>query len=199
MPRGVAIPQVREQLFAAADRVLARDGPPGLSTRAVTAEAGVANGVLHRHFRDFDDFLASYAADRLQEIPDSAAALPSRTGHGSVASNLTDVAVAIFGTSAQALMSLVTTKPNLGSILEHDADRPGGLAEIEAHLAAYLDAEKKLGRISPDSDTDTLAFTLLGAVHHLVVIRVHRDDEPGLRQQVQRIVAVLLAGAAGTA
>jgi AcrR family transcriptional regulator len=191
MPRGVAIPRVREQLFAAADRVLTRDGPPGLSTRAVTAEAGVANGVLHRHFRDFDEFLASFAADRLQDITDTAAALPRRAGQGSVAGNLTDAAVAVFGASAQALMSLVTTRPDLGSVLEHNADRPGGLTGIEAHFAAYLDAEKKLGRIGPDSDTDALAFTLLGAVHHLVVIR--RGDEPGLRPQVQRIVAVLSA------
>ena len=80
MARGVAIPEVREQLFAAADRVLARDGPAGLTTRAVTAEAGVANGVLHRHFRDLDDFLASFIASRLQAIADSAAALPSRAG-----------------------------------------------------------------------------------------------------------------------
>ncbi len=192
MPRGVAIPQVREQLFAAADRVLAREGPPGLSTRAVTAEAGVANGVLHRHFRDFDEFLASFAAERLREITDSAAALPRRAGQGSVAGNLTDAAVAVFGSSAQALMSLVTTKPALGSVLEHDAERPGGLAGIEAHFAAYLEAEKKLGRIGADADTETLAFTLLGAVHHLVVVR--RGDEPGLRQQVRRIVAVLIAG-----
>jgi AcrR family transcriptional regulator len=192
MPRGVAIPQVREQLFAAADRVLARDGPSGLSTRAVTAEAGVANGVLHRHFRDFDEFLASFAADRLQDITDSAAALPRRAGQGSVAGNLTDAAVAVFGTSAQALMSLVTMKPDLGSVLEHDADRPGGLAGIELHFAGYLDAEKKIGRISSESDTEALAFTLLGAVHHLVIMR--RGDEPGLRQQVQRIVAALIAG-----
>jgi AcrR family transcriptional regulator len=197
MPRGVAIPQVREQLFAATDRVLARDGPSGLSTRAVTTEAGVSNGVLHRHFRDFDEFLASFAVDRLREITDTAAALPRRAGQGSVADNLTDAAIAIFGIGAQALMGLVTTKPDLGSVLEHDANRPGGLAGIEAHFAAYLDAEKKLGRISPDSDTETLAFMFLGAVHHLVVIR--RGDEPGLRQQVQRIVASLMAGMARTA
>ena len=59
MARGVAIPEVREQLFAAADRVLTRTGPAGLTTRAITAEAGVANGVLHRHFRDLDSFWPS--------------------------------------------------------------------------------------------------------------------------------------------
>jgi hypothetical protein len=157
----------------------------------------VANGVLHRHFRDFDEFLVSFAADRLREITDTAAGLPGRAGQGRVADNLTDATAAVFGTSAQALMSLVTTKPGLGSVLQHDADRPGGLAGIEAHFAAYLDAEKNLGRINPDSDTEALAFTLLGAVHHLIVIRP--GDEPGLRQQVQRIVAVLLAGATAIA
>jgi len=56
MPTGVAIRDVRAQLFDAAERVLRRDGPSGLTSRAVTAEAGVAKGVLHRHFDDFDAF-----------------------------------------------------------------------------------------------------------------------------------------------
>src|SRR5215472_8800480 len=118
MPRGVAIPEVREQLFAAADRILGRAGPAGLTTRAITAEAGVANGVLHRHFRDLDEFLASFAADRLQAIADGAAALPGRAGHGSVTGNLTEATAAVFGPGAQALMSLVAAKPELGPALQ---------------------------------------------------------------------------------
>jgi AcrR family transcriptional regulator len=192
MARGVPIPEVREQLFAAADRVMARDGPAGLTTRAVTAEAGVANGVLHRHFRDLDEFLASFLAASLGAIADRAAALPGCAGHGSVTDNLTDAAVAVFGANAQALMSLAATKPELGRSLEHDAGSAGGLGDIEQHFAAYLDAEKQLGRIGPDADTETLAFTLLGTVHHLVI--TGRGDAPGLPQQVQRIIAALVAG-----
>jgi AcrR family transcriptional regulator len=48
VPTGVAIRDVREQLFDAAERVLLRDGPAALTSRAVTDEAGVAKGVLHR-------------------------------------------------------------------------------------------------------------------------------------------------------
>lgn len=192
MARGVAIPEVREQLFAAADRVLARDGPAGLTTRAVTAEAGVANGVLHRHFRDLDEFLAAFVASRLDGIAASATALPGRAGQGTVAGNLTEATVAVFGTDAQALMSLVAAKPDLGAALEHSTGRAGGLGDIEQHFAAYLDAEQKLGRVGSGADTETLAFTLLGTVHHLVITR--RLDAPGLRQQVQRIVAALVAG-----
>jgi AcrR family transcriptional regulator len=192
MARGVAIPEVRDQLFAAADRVLARDGPAGLTTRAVTAEAGVANGVLHRHFRDLDEFLASFVAGRLEAIAAGAAALPGRAGHGSITGNLTEATVAVFGASAQALMGLVAAKAELGPALEHATGRAGGLGDIERHFAAYLDAEKKLSRIGPGADTETLAFTLLGTVHHLVLTR--RADAPGLRQQVRRIVAALVAG-----
>jgi AcrR family transcriptional regulator len=192
MARGVAIPEVREQLFAAADRVLARDGPAALTTRAVTAEAGVANGVLHRHFLGLDEFLASFVASRLGAIADGAAALPGRAGEGTVTGNLTEAAVAVFGVSAQALMSLVAAKPELGQALEHATGRAGGLGDIERHFAAYLDAEKKLGRIGPGADTETLAFTLLGTLHHLILTR--RGDAAGLRGQVRRIVAALVAG-----
>nr|MDQ6938034.1 TetR family transcriptional regulator [Actinomycetota bacterium] len=54
MPTGVALRDAREQLFHAAERVLLRAGPNALTSRAVTTEAGVAKGVLHRHFADFD-------------------------------------------------------------------------------------------------------------------------------------------------
>lgn len=200
MARGVAIPEVREQLFAAADRVLARNGPAGLTTRAVTAEAGVANGVLHRHFRDLDEFLVSFVASRLEAIAGGAAALAGRAGHGSVTGNLTEATVALFGPGAQALMSLVAAKPELSPALDHDvggAGGAGGLGDIERHFAAYLDAEQKLGRIGPAADTEALAFTLLGTAHHLIITR--RGDapdlkRPDLKQQVQRIVAALVAG-----
>ena len=192
MARGVAIPEVREQLLAAADRVLARDGSAALTTRAVTAEAGVANGVMHRHFRDLDEFLAVFIATRLEAVASGAAALLGRAGEGTVTSNLTDATVAVFGASSQAVMSLAAAKPELGPALEHAAGGAGGLGDIERHFAAYLDAEKKLGRIGPGADTQTLAFTLLGTVHHLILTR--RGDAPGLPGQVRKIVAALVAG-----
>ena len=68
MPTGVAIRDVREQLFDAAERVLLRDGPNALTSRAVTTEAGCAKGVLHKHFADFDAFLAEFVLDRIARL-----------------------------------------------------------------------------------------------------------------------------------
>jgi len=191
-PRGRAIPGVREQLFQATDRLLTRAGPTALTTRAITSEAGVANGVLHRHFRDLDTFLAEFAADRLQAIADTAAALPARAGHGTVTGNLTDATLALFGSSALALVNLVATRPALGTALEHVTTVGSGLGDVEKHFTAYLEAEKKLGRIAAGTDTQTHAFTLLGSVHHLMVI--NPAGLPDLPQRVQRIAEALAAG-----
>ena len=191
-PRGRAIPGVREQLFQAADRLLVRAGPTALTTRAITSEAGVANGVLHRHFRDLDTFLAEFAADRLQAIADTAATLPARAGQGTVIGNLTDATLALFGSSALALVNLVASRPALGTALEHVTTAGSGLGDVEKHFAAYLEAEKKLGRIAAETDTQTIAFTLLGSVHHLMV--TNPAGLPDLPYRVRRIAEALAAG-----
>jgi len=191
-PRGRAIPGVREQLFQAADRLLVSAGPTALTTRAITSEAGVANGVLHRHFRDLDTFLAEFAADRLQAIADTAATLPARAGQGTVIGNLTDATLALFGSSALVLVNLVASRPALGTALEHVTTAGSGLGDVEKHFTAYLEAEKKLGRIAADADTQTIAFTLLGSVHHLMV--TNPAGLPDLPQRVRRIVEALAAG-----
>jgi len=191
-PRGRAIPGVREQLFQAADRLLVSAGPTALTTRAITSEAGVANGVLHRHFRDLDTFLAEFAADRLQAIADTAATLPARAGQGTVIGNLTDATLALFGSSALALVNLVASRPALGTALEHVTTAGSGLGDVEKHFAAYLEAEKKLGRIAAETDTQTIAFTLLGSVHHLMV--TNPAGLPDLPYRVRRIAEALAAG-----
>jgi AcrR family transcriptional regulator len=164
-----------------------------VSTRAITSEAGVANGMLHRHFRDLDAFLAEFAADRLQAIAASGAALPARAGHGTVIGNLTNALLTLFSSNALALMNLVATRPELGPAIEHaTAADGGGLGDVEEHFAAYLDAEKKLGRIAPDTDTQTHAFALLGSVHHLAM--TSPAGLPDLPDRIRRIVTALVTG-----
>src|SRR5919206_2590145 len=88
VPTGVHIRDAREQLFDAAERVLVRDGPNALTSRAVTTEAGCAKGVLHRHFADFDTFLAELVLDRIGRLDDLAARLRAAAGTGTVAGNV---------------------------------------------------------------------------------------------------------------
>ncbi len=90
MPTGIALSDARGQLFEAAERVLLRDGPSALTSRAVTTEARCAKGVLHRHFADFEAFLAELVADRIARTDGQAAVFRDAAGTGTVAGNLTE-------------------------------------------------------------------------------------------------------------
>ena len=107
MPTGIALQDPRATLFAAAERVLIRDGVGGLTSRAVTEEAGVAKGVLHRHFVDFDDFLAELIRDRIALLGLESSRLDESVGRGSLVSNLADALTRIFTPTALGLIAVV--------------------------------------------------------------------------------------------
>ncbi|MGW0838119.1 TetR/AcrR family transcriptional regulator [Streptomyces prunicolor] len=166
MPTGVALRDAREQLFDAAERVLLREGPNALTSRAVTTEAGCAKGVLHRHFTDFDAFLAELVLDRIGRLGAQSAALRDAAGTGTVAGNLTGALADLFGPVAVAIVGLVISRDALRARLRPTT--PTGiplLTEATAMFVSYLTAERELGRITPDADIDTLARTLIGAGH----------------------------------
>ena len=192
MPTGVALRDVRKQLFDAAERVLLRDGPNALTTRAVTTEAGCANGVLHRHFDDFGAFLAEFVLDRIHRMTPQAAALRDSAGTGTVADNLTNALTALFSSVAVAIVPLITFRDELRARLRQTW--PAGvpvLTEAVTMIAAYLAAERELGRIAADADVDTLAPTLIGAVHLLFADRSATPPETGA---VRKMVTTVLAG-----
>jgi AcrR family transcriptional regulator len=109
----VALRDAREQLFGAAERVLLRDGPHALTSRAVTTEAEVAKGVLHRHFADFDAFLAELVEDRIARPGHQAAALREAAGTGTVAANLAGALTDLLGSVAVAIVALITFRDDL--------------------------------------------------------------------------------------
>ena len=191
MPTGVAIRDVREQLFDAAERVLLRDGPNALTSRAVTTEAGCAKGVLHRHFDDFDAFLAEFVLDRVGRMDLQAAALRESAGTGTVAGNLTGALTALFGSVAVAIVPLITFRDELRARLRQAW--PAGvpvLTEAAVMIASYLSAERELGRIAADADVDTLAPTLIGAGHLLFADRTAAPPEAGaVRKMVTTVIA----------
>jgi AcrR family transcriptional regulator len=194
VPTGVAIRDARDQLFDAAERVLLRDGPDALTSRAVTTEAGCAKGVLHRHFAGFDAFLAELAADRIARLEGQASALRTAAGTGTVAGLLTDALTDIFGAVALGIVSLVISRDELRARLRQAT--PAGiplLTEATAMIASYLTIERRLGRLAADADVDTLAPTLIGAAHLLFA---GREGIPPGAGAVRRLVTTVMAGVA---
>ena len=195
-PRGIAIPDLREQLFRAADQVLVRDGPSALSGRAITREAGCATGLLYNHFGDLDEFLAHFVLDRLRLAAERAAELPARAGEGTLTDNLTEAALSIPGPSGLAMIALVQAQPSVAARLRQSAAGGAqGLQTIEDAFLAYLEAEKEIGRVAPHADTEALALGLVGAIHHLWLTATGGALE---RKRVRRVLAALVAGTTPT-
>ncbi|MFE6974253.1 TetR family transcriptional regulator [Streptomyces sp. NPDC057682] len=193
MPTGVHLRNVRGQLFEAAERVLLRDGPSALTSRAVTDEANCAKGVLHRHFADFDAFLAELVLDRVRTVDARTAALRDAAGTGDVADRLTEALQDLFGPLTVSVVALITFRDGLRARL-----REAGLAGIPlaaqatTGIAAYLAAERERGRVAGNADIDTLAPTLVGAAHLLFA---DRTSPPPPAAAVRRTVTAVIGGA----
>lgn len=69
------------------------------------------------------------------------------------------------------------------------AGQPFG--NIQAAFVSYLRGEQKLGRLPAAADADTIAFTLIGAVHHLFFTGNGTEPDPA---RVRGIVTSLLGG-----
>jgi AcrR family transcriptional regulator len=192
MPTGVALRDARTQLFEAAERVLLRDGPSGLTSRAVTAEAGVAKGVLHRYFADFDGFLTELVLDRIADTRARSAVLRDSAGTGTVAGNLTSALADLFESDFLALIGLVIARDELRTRLRQaGAGRLPVAVETTAMIASYLTAEREIGRIRADADSGALAGTLTGAAHLLYADTQRRPPDA---DAVRAIVATVIAG-----
>lgn len=193
MPTGVHLRNVRGRLFEAAERVLLQDGPSALTSRAVTDEADCAKGVLHRHFADFDAFLADLVLDRVRAVDDRTALLLRTAGTGDVTGNLVEVLRDLFGPLTVSIVALLTFRDGLRARL-----REAGLAGIPlaaqatSGIAAYLAAERERGRVAEDADIDTLAPTLVGAAHLLFA---DRTSPPPPAAAVRRTVTAVVGGA----
>ncbi|MFE0773529.1 TetR/AcrR family transcriptional regulator [Streptomyces sp. NPDC058861] len=190
-PRGVATPDVRERLFAAAERVLADGGPGALTSRAVTTEAGCAKGLLHAHFAGLDEFVAELCLDRFARTAAKAGALSELVGRGSVAENLDAVVLALLGSGGPAVSGLALTRP-VATVRVREALEAGapGFAAIQEAVTGYLEAERRLGRVADTVEPSVAALALVGTAHHLLM--TSRPGTPDPRALMTDLVASLL-------
>ncbi|MEV6406077.1 TetR/AcrR family transcriptional regulator [Streptomyces bobili] len=189
-PRGVAIPDLRERLFAAAERVVSRDGAAALTSRSITTEADCAKGVLHTHFAGLDEFVAELVLDRFARSARQAEALHSKVGQATVAGNLQEVALCLMDSLPPAVVGLAMTRP-AAALHTREGFQSGAPAfdAIQRACTAYLQAEQRAGRLPARADADAIALALVGTTHHLLMTRSRGEDTGAT---MERLLAVLV-------
>ena len=192
---------VSDRLLDAVDMLMRKQGLARVTTRDIARAAGVAEGTLYNHFRDKSALLIAFVqrtapATMRQAMMD----LPLRVGQGSVRANLEGVlgaALSFHRRVAPVVCSLLADTSLLIAARRELKARGLGPHLSGERLAAYLDAERKLGRVPSEIDAATAADLLLGASFKLAVTD-HLFGNPlstaNDRKQVKKLVGAFLGG-----
>ncbi|TDD89560.1 TetR/AcrR family transcriptional regulator [Actinomadura rubrisoli] len=151
----------RERILDAAADVMRAQGVARATTKEIAKAAGYSEALLYKHFRDKDELMLLVLKERMPSF--AAKGVP---GEGTVESNL----VAIvhgglrFFRRAFPMMASMAAQPRLMEATRESLRKYGaGPREPVRALAAYLDAERGLGRVAAGADTDAVAALLMGA------------------------------------
>ena len=172
--------ELRESLLEAAETVLEKDGPAGLSLRKVGRQLGVTPGAPYRHFEDKDALLAALATRGFQRLRETM--LDAQTGAANAEERLRGGGVGYLrfasahpelfrlmfgwmpardvpelyesGDAAFAVLEDILGACEQEGLLAGSAREAGLLAWSAVHGAAFLliDDGLKLCELAPDAD-----------------------------------------------
>lgn len=193
----------RERLMDATERIIREQGIMAVTTKDIAREAGYAEATLYRHFQDKAELLLAVMDERisghfLHLIRD----LPARAGEGSVAAILEELATAAveFSAHIMPLDVALASDPALAAahskrLRELDTGPEAALRSV----AAYVEAEQRLGRVRADASPAAVATILLGVSFNYVLTRHVGGEAASIlpKDQFEReIVRTLIDGVA---
>jgi AcrR family transcriptional regulator len=187
MPTGRALEDPRTVLLSAGRRLLETEGPSAVTSRSVTIASGVAKGVLHRHFEDFDAYLATLVAEDATRIR----AIEPRVADSAPAA-IADVIEQVFTRTTLALIALVISRDDV----RRRARAAGAfgiplLMDATAVVVDVLAAGREVGWIRRDADVPALSLALVGAAHLLYAGELGAFPD---HSAVYEVAASILAG-----
>ncbi|MGW5112476.1 TetR/AcrR family transcriptional regulator [Nocardia sp. NPDC004123] len=184
---------LRDHLVATAQRLLADQGAPGLTVRAIARAAGVADGVLYNHFPDKDALLAAALSAHVAAAHAALDPLPA-PGTATVQENL-ELYLSAGLTLHRAVLPVFAGLLASPSVLARYAESEARNDDWRELLARYLRAERDLSRLAPATDTAAATAILVGICHDAVLTAM-LPGAPHAEVEVDAVVATLLAGIA---
>jgi AcrR family transcriptional regulator len=188
----------REKIVEAAERVMRERGLARSTTKEIARAAGYSEGTLYKHFESKEDLFLAVLVERIPSFLALVEGLPARVGRGTVRGTLEEVAstaLAFYGEIVPMAASIFSEPGLLARHREGIHERGAGPRMVNEALAAYLDAEKRLGRVREDADPEAAAAMLLGACYQRAFFRSYLGEAvPAEGEQgfVEGIVHTLL-------
>jgi AcrR family transcriptional regulator len=198
-PAGSEAAGTRERLIAATTRLMCERGLARTSTRDIARAAGVAEGALYHHFADKAGLLLAVIQAGMGEFKQVVDSLALQVGRRSVRANLEQVARAALEFHLRvapmvcSLYSDRTLLLRVRQILERDKLGPG---ESGAALAAYLEAEQRLGRVAAGANPRAAAELLLAGCFQAAMREHFSCQAAAPKHGVRDMVGALIAGLA---
>ncbi|MEV0617400.1 helix-turn-helix domain-containing protein [Nonomuraea sp. NPDC050404] len=156
----------RDVILDAAATVMAERGLANVTTRQIAQAAGFTEAALYKHFANKADLLVAVMRERSPAFTQLIQALQGRAGTGTLAGNLTAVAraaISFYGAGFPMLASMFADPATLAAHKEELRQQGAGPHKANEFVAAYLRAERDLGRLRPETDVTAAAGLLLGA------------------------------------
>jgi AcrR family transcriptional regulator len=166
--------ETRERIVEAAERVAREKGLARSTTKEIARAAGYSEGTLYKHFESKEDLFLAVLAERVPTFVALVEELPARVGRGTVRETLEEVAsnaLAFYGEIVPMAASIFSEPGLLARHREGLRKRGAGPWIVNEALAAYLDAEERLGRVREDADPEAAAAMLLGACYQRAFFR----------------------------
>jgi AcrR family transcriptional regulator len=190
--------QTRERIVEAAERVMRERGLARTTTKEIARAAGYSEGTLYKHFESKEDLFLAMLTERFPSFVALVEELPARVGRGTVRETLEGVAtnaLAYYGEIVPMAASIFSEPALLARHREGMRKRGAGPRMINEELAAYLEAEERLGRVREDADPEAAAAMLLGACYQRAFFRSYLgEDAPAEGDEgfVESIVRTLM-------
>jgi AcrR family transcriptional regulator len=204
---------MRDRILAAAVSVMRDRGVTNTTTKEIARAAGVAEGSIYNHFANKTELVAASMAEVAGGILEALARLSGRVGEGTLMDNLAELAEAeiAFFTDLLPITGPVLGDHGLREWLRHGGHHenapgggpPPGPVLGHATLIAYLEAERRAGRLAADARPPYLAAALIGACQQYAFVRLltpvaTMSDLAGLppdpAEYAREVVRTILAG-----
>ncbi|MBK1788291.1 TetR/AcrR family transcriptional regulator [Prauserella cavernicola] len=192
----------REDIIAAAARIMRSDGYARATTKQIARAAGYSEAALYKHFDDKTEIFLSVLAEQLPGLVRLLAELNSREPGEDVRADLVEVArtaIEFYAETFPLAVSVFSSRDFLAAHRDRlrEVDPTAGPARPLRELAGYLRGARDRGGLPEGADPDALAALLLGACFQqafLIDFEGGPLDADEVHALAERLVGTLTAG-----